>query len=349
MSLPSTLVSSDGKVMAKFFEENRTPVKLEDISENMINAIISIEDERYYSHHGVDGQALARIVVHNLTSDTTQGASTLTQQYVNNQLINAGYLRGEKRLTYSGTKTVGDKLREMKLAVAIEKQMSKEEILEGYLNLVLFSGTTYGVEAASRLFFNTSAADLTIPQAALLAGVVQSPGAHNPITNPESAKNRQQQVLNAMYRNDKISKEEYDQYYDEEIKLNYTPPKHGCISAEFGSYFCDYVRRLILADESFGETEEERRRLLYRGGLRIETTLDSRLQEMAQEEVENSVPIGDPSDVAATLVTVEPTTGNIRAMAQNTIFSNEDGAGKSEINFNVDSNRGGGNLSLIHI
>ena len=93
MALPSTLVSSDGKVMAKFFEENRTPVKLEDISENMINAIISIEDERYYSHHGVDGQALARIVVHNLTSDTTQGASTLTQQYVNNQRINACYHR----------------------------------------------------------------------------------------------------------------------------------------------------------------------------------------------------------------------------------------------------------------
>ncbi|MFC0583028.1 transglycosylase domain-containing protein [Micrococcoides hystricis] len=340
MSLPSEVYSADGKLMAKFFEENRIPVKIDDISENMIDAIVSIEDERFYEHHGVDGQGLARIVVHNLTSDTTQGASTLTQQYVNNQLINAGFLRGEKRLTYSGTKTVGDKLREMKLAVAAEKQMSKEQILEGYLNLVLFSRTTYGVEAASKLFFSKSAKDLTVPEAALLAGIVQSPGAHDPISNPESAKNRQNQVLRAMYRNDKITKEEYDEYVAAPLKLKYSEPKQGCFSANFGPYFCDYVRRQILADKTFGKDEAARERLLYRGGLKITTTLDSRLQKMAQKQVEKSVPIGDKSGVGATLISVDPKSGDIKAMAQNTKFAIDKKRGSTAVNFNVDKKWG---------
>lgn len=340
MSLPSKMYSADGKLIATFWEENRTPVKFENISQNMIDAIVSIEDERFYEHHGVDGQGLARIVVHNLTSDTTQGASTLTQQYVNNQLINAGYLRGEKRLTYSGTKTVGDKLREMKLAVAAEKQMTKDEILEGYLNLVLFSRTTYGVEAASQMFFSKSAKDLTVPEAALLAGVVQSPGAHDPIANPESAKHRQNLVLGAMYRNGKITKEEHDKFTAAPLKLKYKEPKQGCFSASFGPYFCDYVRRQILADETFGKDEAARERLLYRGGLKITTTLDSRLQKMAQKQVETSVPIGDQSGVGATLVSVEPKNGEIKAMAQNTKFSVENKRGHTAVNFNVDKKWG---------
>ena len=340
MSLPSKMYSADGKVIAQFWEENRISVKYEDISQNMIDAIVSIEDERFFEHHGVDGQGLARIVVHNLTSDTTQGASTLTQQYVNNQLINAGFLRGEKRLTYSGTKTVGDKLREMKLAVAAEKQMTKEEILEGYLNLVLFSRTTYGVEAASQMFFSKSAKDLNVPEAALLAGVVQSPGAHDPIANPESAKHRQNLVLGAMHRNGKITKEEYEKYTKEPLKLKYKQPKQGCFSANFGPYFCDYVRRQILADETFGKDEDARERLLYRGGLKITTTLDSRLQKIAQKQVENSVPIGDQSGVGATLVSVEPKNGEIKAMAQNTKFSVENKRGHTAVNFNVDKKWG---------
>lgn len=173
LSIPSVILDQDGNEIATFYAEDREPVALEDISEHMINAIVAIEDERFYDHSGVDGQGLARAMVHNLTSDTQQGASTLTQQYVNNVLVNYQNLNG-LRTTVSGTKQIPDKLREMKLAVAIEKEMTKDEILEGYLNIVLFSGRTYGVESASRLFFNKSAADLDIAEAALLAGLVST-------------------------------------------------------------------------------------------------------------------------------------------------------------------------------
>src|SRR5699024_5481305 len=189
MSTPSVIKDQDGEEIATFYAEDRTPVDLDEISDHMVDAIIAIEDERFYEHGGVDGQGVASAAVHNLVSDTQQGASTLTQQYVNNVLVNYQNLNG-LRTTVSGSKEIPDKLREMKLAVAVEKDMSKEEILEGYLNIVLFSGRTYGVEAAARLFFDKSAADLNIPESALLAGLVQSPNALDPESNPEGAKNR---------------------------------------------------------------------------------------------------------------------------------------------------------------
>ncbi|MDN6533391.1 MAG: transglycosylase domain-containing protein, partial [Yaniella sp.] len=168
MSTPSSILDQDGNEIATFYAEDRTPVELDQISDHMIDAIIAIEDERFYDHSGVDGEGLARATVHNVTSDTQQGASTLTQQYVNNVLVNYQNLNG-LRTTVSGSKEIPDKIREMKLAVAVEKDMTKDEILEGYLNIVLFSGRTYGVESAARLFFNKSAADLSISESALLA------------------------------------------------------------------------------------------------------------------------------------------------------------------------------------
>src|SRR5699024_7708032 len=139
----------DGNQIAMFYAEDRTPAHLEDISQHMMDTIIAIEDERSYEHAGLDEQGLARAKVHNDTCDTQQGASTLSQQYVNNVLVNYQNVNG-LRTTVSGTKQIPDKLREMKLAVAIEKEMTKDEILEGYLNIVLFSGRTYGVESAAR-------------------------------------------------------------------------------------------------------------------------------------------------------------------------------------------------------
>ena len=129
MSTPSSILDQDGNEIATFYAEDRTPVELDQISDHMIDAIIAIEDERFYDHGGVDGEGLARAMVHNVTSDTQQGASTLTQQYVNNVLVNYQNLNG-LRTTVSGTKEIPDKLREMKLAVAIEKDMTKDEILE---------------------------------------------------------------------------------------------------------------------------------------------------------------------------------------------------------------------------
>lgn len=337
ISVPSVIYDQDGNDIATFYDEDRTPVALEDISEHMINAIIAIEDERFYDHSGVDGKGLARAVVHNLTSDTQQGASTLTQQYVNNVLVNYQNLNG-LRTTVSGTKKIPDKLREMKLAIAVEKDMTKDEILEGYLNIVLFSGRTYGVEAASRLFFNKHAADLEIAEAAVLAGLVQSPNALNPKENPEGATTRRNLVLGNMHNQGFITTEEYDEAVASEIELDMNSLPAGCYNAREGfEYFCDYVVGLLMQDPSFGPDRQSREDLLNRGGLQITTTLDSELQQAAVETTKRNVPPNENVGIGASLVTVQQNTGNIKAMAQNTDFQEE------QLNFGVDKTMGGSN------
>lgn len=343
MSTPSVITDQDGNEIATFYAEDRTPVDLDQISDHMKHAIIAIEDERFYDHSGVDGEGLARAMVHNVTSDTQQGASTLTQQYVNNVLVNYQNLNG-LRTTVSGSKEIPDKLREMKLAVAVEKDMSKDEILEGYLNIVLFSGRTYGVESAARLFFNKSAADLNIPESALLAGLVQSPNALNPDTNPEGAKHRRDLVLGNMRNQEYITEEEYEEAVATDIELDMSPLPSGCMYAEEGfGYFCDYVQRLVLADPAFGPDRESRQRMLDRGGLEITTTLDSELQKTAVETAANNVPADENEGIGASIVTVQQNTGNIKAMAQNTEYSLDEQNGHTTLNFSVDSDWGGGN------
>ena len=341
ISVPSQILDQDGNEIATFYAEDRTPVALDDISQHMIDAIIAIEDERFYEHAGVDGQGLARAMVHNVTSDTQQGASTLTQQYVNNVLVNYQNLNG-LRTTVSGTKQIPDKLREMKLAVAIEKDMTKDEILEGYLNIVLFSGRTYGVESASRLFFDKTASELNIPEAALLAGLVQSPNALNPETNPEGATNRRNLVLGNMHKQGFITDAEHEEAVASEIQLDMNPLPSGCYYAKEGfEYFCDYIRRIVLADPAFGPDVESRERMLDRSGLEITTTLDSELQEAAVETARRNVPADENEGIGASLVTVQQETGNIKAMAQNTLFDNE-AEGGTQLNFSVDNQWGGG-------
>ncbi|QCU77335.1 penicillin-binding protein [Citricoccus sp. SGAir0253] len=342
LSVPSRILDKDGTVLATFYAENRVPVTLDKISKNMQDAIIAIEDERFYQHGGVDARGLTRALVNNATSSSTQGASTITQQYVNNVLVNAQYLNNE-RTTISGTKNVADKLREMKLAVAVEKEMSKDEILEGYLNIVLFSGRVYGVEAASRYFFDKAAADLTIPESAMLAGMVQSPNGYNPVNNPEGATQRRNTVLAAMLRTGKITQAQHDEAVATDLGLDVTPLASGCMSAAYGNYFCDYVQRAVLDNEAFGPDVESRQRLLDRGGLQIRTTLDSTLQKQAEKTVLEHVPNDESDGVGASLVTVEPGTGNVRAMAQNTRYDTAEGQGQTTLNFNVDKPMGGGN------
>ena len=343
LSVPSVIEAEDGTEIAQFYAENRQPVDLEDVSEPMQDAIIAIEDERFYDHGGVDPRGVSRAMVHNVTSDSQQGSSTITMQYVNNVLVNADSLRGADRLTISGSKTYADKLREMKLSVSVEQEMTKEEILEGYLNIVLMGGRNYGVEAAAQYFWGIPASELDIAQAATLAGLVQNPNGYNPEVNPEAAENRRNTVLGAMLRNEMITQEEYDEAVDAELEVDPHPEEAGCISADMAGYFCDYVVRVMLSDDTFGPDRESREQLLNRGGLRITTTLDPDAQEAAQEEVEDAVPVADSSDAGAALVSVEPGSGNIRSMAQNTVYTPEDGEGNTELNFNVDSAYGGGN------
>lgn len=340
LSQPSVVYAADGSEIAQFYAENRTPVGIEEISQPMLEAIVSIEDERFYEHNGTDPRAIARALVNNLTSDTTEGGSTITHQYVSLILLNADYLEGREDLVMGGSTTIGDRLNEARLAVQLEQEMTKEEILAGYLNIVLLGRQNYGVEAAAQYYWDIPASELDVQQSALLAGMVQSPNYYDPLTNPQTALERRNVVLSTMLRNEYITPEEYDNAVSSELDLeNVNPPESGCIAAQMAPYFCDYIERLILTDDSLGETEEDRRALLERGGLRIHTTLDPQMQAEAEQTLRANVSPGDDSGAVGTIVTLENGTGNVLAMAQSTTYDpdGEDlSAGNTTVNYNMD-------------
>ncbi|WP_167134156.1 transglycosylase domain-containing protein [Arthrobacter sedimenti] len=288
----------------------------------MRDALISIEDYRYYEHGGVDLEGILGAIASNVSSGTQRGASTITQQFVNNVLIDTARQNGGTLTLSGGGKTVGDKLREMKLAIAVEKELSKDEILEGYLNIVPFSGTTYGVQAASKYFFNVDAKDLNIQQSALLAGLVNGPSAYSPESNPGGALQRRNIVIDAMLTRGKITQEQHDAALATDLGLNISPTLSGCVGAAQAPYFCDYVTHLIMNDPAYGETAEDREKVLFRSGLTIKTTLDSRVQAAAQTAVtETANPDTTDGKVGHTMISLDPKTGNILSMAQNTRYN----------------------------
>jgi membrane peptidoglycan carboxypeptidase len=352
--LPSTLtvdppsqstkvLTADGKLIANFYAENRVRVSLAEMSPYIKDAIIAVEDRRFYAHAGVDPQGILRALSSNLSGAGRQGASTLTQQYVANvvteSLVSAD--RGDE-IIRSGQKTVGDKIREIKLAIELEKKYTKDQILEGYLNIVFFNRDAYGIEAAARYFYSTTAKDLTLPQAALLAGLVNSPSFYDPSVYPDNSLRRRNEVLARMLSQGMILQADYDAAIATGVDLKITPGRQGCAGAELAPYFCDYVSHLILNNPAYGVDLPSRQRKLYRGGLTITTTLDSRLQLAAQAQVDATA--GDnPDKWGAALVSVVPGTGKILAMAQNTVFLPEPGKFDTQLNFNVDSKDADGN------
>jgi len=342
-SQSTKVLTSDGQPIATFYAENRVRIPLDQMSPYIKDAVIAIEDSRFYEHAGLDPQGILRAVVANLTKGDQQGASTITQQYVTN-VINEARLSQERpdEVILSGQKDIGDKLREMKLAVALEKKFTKEQILEGYLNIVFFNSDAYGIEAAARYFFSTTAKDLNLPQSALLAGLVNSPTFYNPALNPDKSVVRRDQVLGEMLRQENITQEEHDQAVATPIELKISPERQGCANATMAPYFCDYISHLILNNPAYGPTLKERERKLYRGGLTITTTLDSRLQAAAQSQVDGTAG-PNPDRWGAALVSVQPGSGKILAMAQNTVFLAEPGKFDTHLNFNVDAKDPQGN------
>ncbi|MFM9431913.1 transglycosylase domain-containing protein [Arthrobacter sp. MP_2.3] len=342
-SQSTKVLTADGRTIATFYAENRVRVGLDQISPFMKDAIVAIEDRRFYEHGGVDGQGILRALASNLTKGGRQGASTLTQQYVTN-VLNESLMSADKgdRIVLNGQKSIGDKLREMRLAIELEKKYTKDQILAGYLNIVFFSRDAYGIEAASRHFFSTGAKDLTLPQAALLAGLVKSPSFYNPEVYPDNALQRRNQVLDAMLTLGRISQADYDAAVATGVELHITAGKQGCAGAEMAPYFCDYVSHLILNNPAYGVDLPARVKKLYRGGLTITTTLDSRLQAAAQQHVDATAG-ANPDKWGASLVSIGPGTGRILAMAQNTVFLPEPGKFDTQLNFNVDSKDAEGN------
>ena len=337
------MLTADGKTIATFFAENRVQIPLREMSPYIKDAVVAIEDSRFYGHGGIDPLGLLRALTTNITEGERQGASTITQQYVTNVANEARISAGrEEQVILSGQKNIGDKLREMRLAIELEKKFTKERILEGYLNIVFFNRNAYGIEAAAQYYYSIPASKLNLPQAALLAGLVNSPSAYDPVTSPENAIQRRNQVLGAMLEQGKITQKEHDDAVVADVGLKIRPSNQGCAAAVMAPYFCGYVAQLILNNPAYGTDIEAREQKLRRGGLTITTTLDSRLQAAAQAQV-NATAGANPTKWGASLVTIQPGTGKILAMAQNTVFLPQKGKFDTQLNFNVDSKDANGN------
>ena len=336
----SQLLDSSGGVIAHFYDKQRIVVPSANIADVMKKAIVAIEDKRFYEHNGVDATGIARALVTNLGESGRQGASTITQQYVRNSLAERGYLEGDAEQVSAATEqTTERKLREIKYALALEKTQSKDEILTGYLNIAPFGPITYGVEAASQRYFSKSASELNYLEAALLAGLVQSPVQYDPLTHPEAAQERRDTVLATMLDQGVITQEEYDEGVATTVDsmLHPTVSSEGCSGAESSkAYFCDYVLSQFLEDPTFGATRIERERLLKTQGITIRTTLDSAKQDAAYAALTNAIPVGDASGLNDALVSLDPRTGKVLAMAQNTAYGIE--AGQTMSNYSADGN-----------
>jgi 1A family penicillin-binding protein len=288
------IYSADGKLLANLYLENRQVVPLAKISPNLQKAIVAVEDERFWSHNGVDFVGIVRAAVANLRAGGVQeGASTITQQIVRNTVL------ADERFEIS----LKRKVREAYLAYQLEKRMSKSDILGLYLNTVYFGEGAYGAESAALTFFGKHASDLTIAEAALLAGLPQGPSRLNPYDNPDAALARRQWVLKRMHETGAITSEEYERAKAEKLALKRAPAvaETGVYEAP---YFVAHVKKVL--QEKYGTA------LVFKGGLTVYTTLDTRMQTLAENAVRNV--LDRPSDPDAALVAIDPSNGYIKAL-----------------------------------
>ena len=309
----SYVYGADGTALATLFgPENRQPVSLDAVPETVVESILAVEDAEFWEHNGVNIAAIARALFTNIDSGgVSQGGSTITQQLVKNALLNS-------------ETTFNRKIREAALALELENQLSKEEILETYLNTVYFGAGSYGVQAAAETYFAKPVTDLDWGEGALLAGLIANPSLYDPFNNPEAANRQRSIALDRLVELGRITAEEAAVFREAPL------PEDRCsgdnlivlpqcqvdqVAPSTGNYFVEDVRQQLLTDPRYGlgETPEERADALYGGGLRINTTLDPRLQEAAETAVRDTVP-ENSLGVTAAMVSVENATGAVRAM-----------------------------------
>ncbi len=338
----STVKMANGKVLARFFAENRVVVPLKSIAPVMRQAQLAIEDHRFYEHGALDFKGTLRALIRNTTSDDVQGGSSITQQYVKMvQIVECQKQSNpENCVKDAQAPTLERKIRELRYAIAMEKKFSKDEILERYLNIAYYGNGAYGVEAAGRFYFGVGARDLSLAQAAMLAGIVQNPYSINPVRNPSAALDRRDVVLNRMAEVglitvDQARKAKKVRFDQDKVKRT----RNGCLGAKF-PFLCDYVKRSLLKTPSLGKTPEEREDLLMRGGLTIETKIDPKSQELAEKNVANVVGPRDP--LISTMNMIQPGTGLIVAMAQSRPVKGYDKKkGETDYNLSVEPEMGG--------
>lgn len=290
----SKVYAADGSLIATFSLSPKSRyVRLKEMPPSLKNAVVAIEDERFYHHRGVDLRAAARALVANLRGQKiVEGGSTITQQYVKNHFL-------------SPERTFSRKLREIILAYRLEQKYSKDQILEDYLNTIYFGGNYYGVEAAAQGYFGKPATRLDLTESALLAGIIRSPSNYYPYSHKVQAKKRRNTVLGKMAGAGYISKNEAETASREPLdlgKLQKQKVKYP--------YFVDYVHRELL--KNFGPDQ------VYKGGLKVYTTLDISAQQVADEAVRKI--FDQPGDPASVLVAIDPRRGEVKAIACNTDF-----------------------------
>ena len=289
----STVLAADGSTLAVLHDGiNRRVVSIDEVPEAMRQAVLAAEDKDFWDHGGYDTAAMARALRANLQArEVTQGGSTISQQVAKQNFVGS-------------EQSVIRKAKELLYAVALEERLTKEELLERYLNQVYFGSQAYGVAAAAEEFFGVDVKDVSLEQAALLAGLIRAPAALDPRTDPESATARRNQVLQAMAHEGFVSAAAASEAAAEPLEV--LPPRPSAVSEPF---VVEAVKREFLANPAFGATEEERRHLLLAGGLHIRTTVDPYLQRAA-----NTALSYVDEDLGSALVALDPRTGAVLAV-----------------------------------
>ena len=297
LALRSTITDSEGNVLARLFEENRSLVSLRAVPKSLVNAVLAAEDDSFFEHPGYNLRSMARAALTNWRDgEIVQGGSTITQQYVKNVYFN------------KPARTVERKARELRLAMEVERAYAKEEILERYLNTVYLGGGAYGVKAAAESYFGRSIRTLTVAESALIAAVIKSPSLYDPRRNRKRARKRRDYVIDRMLELGMIGARAAARAESRPLGVTESVPR----SPTRRPHFVEAVRRELLNNPRLGRTEEERAAALYKGGIRVETTLDPYLQDAAEDAVTGI--LDNPGDPEAALVAIRPQTGAIVAM-----------------------------------
>lgn len=300
LSQRTLVYDATGNVIAVFERENSQPIALSQVPPAVLDAILAVEDEEFFIHKGVNVRGLVRATLSNFASDAPrQGASTITQQVVKNELL-AGLARDGRY-----------KLLQVHYALMLEKEMPKEQILERYLNTIFFGNNAYGLQAAAEVYFGKNVEQLDTIEAAFLAGLIRSPSGYDPIRRPERSRARFRQVIERLVDVGIIAPDQQEQ-----IAEGWVLPERLKALPTFDvqpTYYTEALREYLLERSNLlGDTEQERANLLYRGGLRIATTLDPNLQRFAEEARTTLPPNGAGIDAA--VVSLDARTGAIRAM-----------------------------------
>ena len=371
LSQQSKILDAKGNVIATPQEENRIIVRLDQIAPIMQKAQIAIEDSRFYEHGGVDPRGITRAAVSNFQGHDVQGASTLTQQFVKLTLQENALRNNDKDAANAAVEvSAARKIQEIKYAVTLEKEMTKDQILNGYLNLAYYGDRAYGIEAAAQHYFSVPASKLNLSQAAMLAGLVQNPSKTDPFNNgPEKAQARRNVVLDRMHDLGIINDKDWKAAKAIPVAkmLKKKNPLSNC-DASSEPYFCNFVMDYLTDPrnkqfDALGKSEPERIKNITQGGLTIQTTLDPGLQKEALRDLTQRVPKGNKAMrkdtqydkskagisrmVGAAATVVEPSTGRIQAMVQNSEYprtnKQRNAYGYTQVNWNVGTEYGGTN------